>query len=98
MFSGQTIDKIVKLIESTIPGTNGMVHAQLKKQREKLHTQEIDENKHFIALIWDWVILAMVTYFLISIVNSSVNDYLVSYSLTNRREKQKKRQERMLNN
>lgn len=81
MFSGKTIDAIVSTVEKALPFIKGRLHEMLAKQQQKLRDREVNDNKSIIAQIWDVVIMAMVGYFIMSLINSSVNEYLVGFYL-----------------
>jgi hypothetical protein len=78
MFSGKTIITIINGISAVFPFLHDKLHAALKSQKEKLHLKKVSEDKHWIAQVWDYVILIMVAYFVLSIINSSVQNHLVS--------------------
>jgi len=57
------------------------VRSAIEKQKEGLFQDQsmLDAKpKPLISLVWDWVIILMVLYFVVSFVNSVVRNHLVS--------------------
>jgi hypothetical protein len=80
MFSKQILSFWISLIESSLPFTKGFIDEFLEKERTKLHRPAghaiVEEEKSLLAKLWDLVLILMVGYFLVSIINSSVQTYL----------------------
>eukprot|EP01100_Stratorugosa_tubuloviscum_P005748 TRINITY_DN2552_c0_g1_i1.p1 TRINITY_DN2552_c0_g1~~TRINITY_DN2552_c0_g1_i1.p1 ORF type:complete len:426 (+),score=172.46 TRINITY_DN2552_c0_g1_i1:47-1279(+) len=84
VFSVHRIVKIVEFIESIFPFTQGYVKPWIEKEKAKfskenteklLHVTESDKN--VFGRLWDFFLVIMVGYFIISIIDSSVQKYLV---------------------
>jgi len=80
MFSKQLLAFWISLIESFLPFSKGFIDEYLEKERAKLHrtTAHIEDEgqKSLLARLWDLLLIVMLAYFIISIINSSVQDYL----------------------
>jgi len=54
-----------------------MVQGAITKQKKTLFAEKIaDEARPLIAMIWEYFVMAMITYFIYSIINSLVQNYL----------------------
>jgi hypothetical protein len=80
MFSKQILSFWISLIESSLPFTKGFIDEFLEKERAKLHRPAgqaiVEEEKSILSKLWDLVLILMVGYFLVSIINSSVQAHL----------------------
>jgi len=65
----------------------------INKQKKTLFSEKIaDEARPLIAVIWEYFVMAMITYFVYSIINSLVQNYLNEEAeKTSEKNKQKKR-------
>lgn len=78
-FSKHHVESILSILESYIPAFHSILSTALEKQKKSLfhgNSQNLDENKPLIAILWEGFIILMVVYFLYSIVNSLVNERL----------------------
>jgi hypothetical protein len=82
VFSKERLDQLVTLVESAIPWLQGHLHAIIESEKAKLHRTEggdvILREKSILGRLWDLVLIGMLCYFLLSIVESSVQHYLVT--------------------
>ncbi|EFA83965.1 transmembrane protein [Heterostelium album PN500] len=79
-FNMETLTKVVTLIENYIPWSKGKIQPILEKERDRLNSSSnLNKNapKSFVGVIWDCVLACMIFYFLISIIDSSVQEYLI---------------------
>lgn len=54
-----------------------MLESAIAKQKKTLFAEKIeDEARPLIAQLWEYFVIAMVLYFVYSIINSLVQDYL----------------------
>lgn len=54
-----------------------MLKSAIEKQKTTLFAEKVaDEARPLIAMIWEYFVLAMITYFIYSIINSLVQNYL----------------------
>eukprot|EP01112_Ceratiomyxa_fruticulosa_P017700 TRINITY_DN5568_c0_g3_i1.p1 TRINITY_DN5568_c0_g3~~TRINITY_DN5568_c0_g3_i1.p1 ORF type:complete len:385 (+),score=73.34 TRINITY_DN5568_c0_g3_i1:280-1434(+) len=82
VFHKEHLAAIVDLIEAWLPFLKNKIHPILEKERARLHRTDgahvVVGGKSTLAFIWDCVLVLMLLYFVISIVDSSVQDYLMS--------------------
>lgn len=77
VFSKHHVEHFLRFIEARLPFLRQRLSAMLEKQKVLLHTKEVNvEEKPLIAQVWEIFIIGMIVYFLVSIINSSVNQYL----------------------
>ncbi|KRW99940.1 hypothetical protein PPERSA_12616 [Pseudocohnilembus persalinus] len=78
MFSQQTIERLLSVIEDIIPSLRGTLSEMLEKNKRTLTiSQDIEEgDKPLVAQLWDYFIILMISYFLLSTVNSLAQGYL----------------------
>jgi len=80
MFSKQLLAFWISIIESFLPFSKGFIDEYLEKERAKLHRaaghQVVDPPKSILAQLWDLLLIIMLAYFITSLINSSVQDYL----------------------
>lgn len=70
----------IQIIEYFFPFLKGFIDEFLEKERMKLHRElnsPISSSKSFFSLLWDILLISMIFYFIISIINSSVKNYLI---------------------
>lgn len=80
LFSGSKIDELVASIEKTFNLANGKLGAILEKQRASLNAgASSDPEKGALSIVWDVVLTLMIGYFVVSLINSSVNEYRVRF-------------------
>lgn len=78
MFRKETLQSLHQLIGLVSEGLATFVEESLKAQREVLHhPSTFQDNKPLVARLWDVFIILMVGYFLLSIVNSEVQEKAV---------------------
>lgn len=81
------VQNLISFIESIIPSSKSIIEQALLQQRSRLHSAETTveqvsfqllsyQKKNFIGIVWDLCITAMVAYFVVSIINSQVQEYL----------------------
>ncbi|EGG22718.1 transmembrane protein [Cavenderia fasciculata] len=78
-FNMETLTWVIAKIEEYIPWSKGKVLPILEKERERLNSSTNTQNapKSYLGVLWDCVLAMMILYFLISIVDSSVQEYLI---------------------
>lgn len=71
MFSEGHVEHVLAFLESTLPFMKGQLSTILKKQQEALTAGVATEGeKPFVAQLWDYFIILMISYFVVSIINS----------------------------
>jgi hypothetical protein len=79
-FSKHQVDNILEIIQNNLPFQKDSLTKALNKQRETLwhkdNLEQTSSSKPLIASLWEYFITLMIIYFLISIINSIVNDRL----------------------
>lgn len=54
-----------------MPALRGILTSAIEKQKSTLFSEKVgDEAKPLIAVVWEYFVMAMILYFLVSIVNS----------------------------
>ena len=79
IFSKHHIENILAFVENMFPFLSHTLTESLEKQKKKLFHGEggdEDDSKPIIARIWEVIITLMILYFLISMINSFVNERL----------------------
>ena len=72
-FSTHQVDTILNLLHSVSPKLQEFASTAIEKQKKTLFSDVIeDEGRPLIAMIWEYFVLAMITYFIYSIINSLV--------------------------
>eukprot|EP00026_Physarum_polycephalum_P008038 Phypoly_transcript_08114.p1 GENE.Phypoly_transcript_08114~~Phypoly_transcript_08114.p1 ORF type:complete len:390 (+),score=55.10 Phypoly_transcript_08114:68-1237(+) len=81
VFHKEHLALVVSELESWIPFLRGKIMPIFDKERARLHRTGTAVNepagKTMLQWAWDTVLISMLAYFLISIVNSSVQEYLI---------------------
>lgn len=68
-----------------------MLQGAIEKQKKTLFAENIEEEaRPLIAVLWEYFVIAMVTYFIYSIINSLVQNYLQEEEDKNTENKKKK--------
>jgi membrane protein YqaA with SNARE-associated domain len=71
------IDHIAEFIEKKIPFFGNSLTSALSKHKKTLHSPNFDSHERtFISIAWELVIVAMISFFIISILNSLVRNEL----------------------
>ncbi|KAM9978216.1 hypothetical protein ACTFIY_011959 [Dictyostelium cf. discoideum] len=77
-FNMETLTMVISFIEDKIPFLKNKIQPILEKERQKLNsTVSANSPKSLVGLAWDCVLFLMISYFLMSIVDSSVQEYLI---------------------
>jgi hypothetical protein len=64
-------------LQELSPSIQEIVSKAIDKQKKTLFAEKIaDEARPLIAVIWEYFVIAMITYFIYSIINSLVQNYL----------------------
>jgi len=81
VFHKEHLAFVVSELESWIPFLRGKILPIFDKERARLHRTGAAVNepsqKTVLQLVWDTVLICMLAYFLLSIVHSSVQEYLI---------------------
>jgi len=65
------------LIEKNFPSVRGTLTSAIDKQKQALFSEKTsDEAKPLIGVLWEYFVAAMILYFVVSIINSLVQNYL----------------------
>ena len=71
------MDWILKAIQEVSPQVQQFLQGAIEKQKKTLFAEKIEEeNRPLVAVLWEYFVIAMVVYFIYSIINSLVQDYL----------------------
>jgi len=79
IFSKKTLEYAITLAESLMPWLHGNLRAFIEAEKAKLHRTEGEETvkeKSILGIIWDIFLVCMILYFVISIIDSSVQQYI----------------------
>eukprot|EP01133_Synstelium_polycarpum_P011907 gene11907-13873_t len=78
-FNMETLTWLIAMIEHYIPMSEGRIQPILEKERQRLNSSTANTNapKSLLGVAWDCVLASMILYFLISIIDSSVQEHLV---------------------
>lgn len=65
------------MIESNFPTLRGALTNAIDKQKKALFSEASgDEAKPLVAALWEYFVAAMILYFVVSIINSLVQNYV----------------------
>lgn len=79
IFSAHTVEKVLSLVGSLLPQLEVMLRTQMIKQKEKLYKAESpNEEAPLLSVIWNWVIILMVSYFVYAFLTAIVHNKLRS--------------------
>lgn len=68
---------ILNLLKEISPKLQNFLNQAIEKQKKTLFAEKIeDEARPLIAVLWEYFVIAMVAYFIYSIINSLVQNYL----------------------
>jgi len=86
VFNKQTLEASLKFIENHVPFLKGTLQSKFDNIKSQFHRHpggavEIPE-KALLARIWDFVLFIMISYFIISIIHSKVQEYLINEQLS----------------
>jgi len=81
IFTAHHVESLLNFVErnfiaTLFPSFKDSLSKFLETQKENLHKSTVPGDKPLIAQIWDWVIFAMIMFFVISTINSLVGAYL----------------------
>jgi len=76
-FSQHQVDIILQVLKGVSPQIAEMVGGAIGKQKETLFAEKVaEEARPLIAMVWEYFVIAMVAYFIYSIISSLVQNYL----------------------
>lgn len=79
------------LLSDVSPGIKDLVQGAINKQKKTLFAEKVeDEARPLIAVVWEYFVIAMVAYFIYSIICSLVQNYLNEQEDEKDKKKQKK--------
>ena len=78
LFSEKHLETLLTIIQAHFPSLQSSLSHFLANQKKSLHSPQFPENKALVAKLWELFILCMVAFFLVSILNSLVQNELVS--------------------
>lgn len=74
---GNNIDVIIKFLEKNLSFLGNTISEMLIKHKKKLHSPSLGtEDKTLLAIVWEFLIIAMISFFLVSMLNSLVRSEL----------------------
>lgn len=88
VFHKARLEQLVTLVESLLPFLGGKLYAIIEAEKAKLHRVDGDMaaggggvggssgGKSYLALAWDVFLMGMLIYFLVSIIDSSVQHHI----------------------
>jgi membrane protein YqaA with SNARE-associated domain len=90
LFSEHHIEAVLQFIEGFIPPVRGSLSALLARQKLQLHSPSLTNEKNWIQAGWEVCIILMIGYFVVSLLNSLVQNEHVSPRQANESKKPKK--------
>lgn len=67
----------MNLLKNVSPKLREILLGAIEKQKKTLFAENVaDEARPLIAMLWEYFVMAMIAYFIYSIVNSLVQNYL----------------------
>ena len=76
-FSQHQVDIILQILQSINPKLQALAMSGIEKQKKTLFSEVIaEESRPLIAVIWEYFVMAMIIYFIYSIISSLVQNYL----------------------
>ncbi|OMJ73125.1 hypothetical protein SteCoe_28272 [Stentor coeruleus] len=89
---GHNIDDLVILAENNFTFLGNKISTALAKHKKMLHSPNVDTgDKTIIATIWEWVIISMITFFIVSMLNSLIRGELTTDTENKNKRKRPKR-------
>ncbi|GAM22865.1 hypothetical protein SAMD00019534_060400 [Acytostelium subglobosum LB1] len=79
-FNTETLTAVVNMIETYIPLSKGKILPILEKERQRMNSESgvaTNQPKSLLGVAWDCILALMIFYFLVSIIDSSVQEYLI---------------------
>lgn len=76
IFSAGYVEKVISFLEGHLPFLKGQLSSILLKQKYAITNVVMEGEKPLVALLWDYFIILMISYFLVSIVNSLAQGHL----------------------
>ena len=71
------MDLLLNFLSKVSPNIQQTIQGVIDKQKKTLFSEKIEEEaRHPVAMVWEYFVLAMVAYFVYSILNSLVQNYL----------------------
>jgi hypothetical protein len=80
VFNTETLSMVIGFIESWLPFFQGYMQEAFDNTRKQFHRnvgEEVIQSKSILARVWDFILLGMVLYFIMSIINSRVQESLL---------------------
>jgi hypothetical protein len=72
-FSQHQVDIILSMLKGISPKIQEILQGAISKQKKTLFSEQVaDEARPLIAMIWEYFVMAMIAYFIYSIINSLV--------------------------
>eukprot|EP00350_Pseudokeronopsis_sp_OXSARD2_P009080 CAMPEP_0170552672 /NCGR_PEP_ID=MMETSP0211-20121228/10546_1 /TAXON_ID=311385 /ORGANISM="Pseudokeronopsis sp., Strain OXSARD2" /LENGTH=265 /DNA_ID=CAMNT_0010860543 /DNA_START=397 /DNA_END=1194 /DNA_ORIENTATION=- len=91
-FSEHHVEHIISMFETSLPSLRGVLSTTIEKQKKALFSEsKSDEAKPLIAKVWELFVIGMILYFLMSIINSLVQNYLQEQNVDFEDEKKSKK-------
>jgi len=76
-FSQHQVEIILNLLKNFSPKLRELMLGAIEKQKKTLFAEKVaDEARPLIAMLWEYFVMAMIAYFVYSIINSLVQNYL----------------------
>ena len=77
IFSNSNVQNFLEFLNTFSPWARNKLELVIEKQRSALRVQNTvkEDNQSGLSIIWNYILMAMVLFFLISIVSSLANDY-----------------------
>lgn len=82
---------ILETLKGVSPSLQQIVQGAIDKQKKTLFAENIEEEaRPLVAVLWEYFVILMVAYFIYSIINSLVQDYLNTEQEEKKSNKKKK--------
>jgi vacuole membrane protein 1 len=91
-FSQHQVEIILNILKNFSPKLRDLMLGAIEKQKKTLFAEKVeDEARPLIAMLWEYFVMAMIAYFVYSIINSLVQNYLNEQGDQNSDNKNKKK-------
>ena len=94
-FSQHQVDIILKTLKGISPKLQQLMQGAIDKQKKTLFAETVtEEARPLIAMLWEYFVMAMIAYFIYSIISSLVQNYLNEQENSEVDEKNKKKKKK----
>jgi membrane protein YqaA with SNARE-associated domain len=82
VFSKDHLESVISLVERVLPFLKGKLQQIFDDVKKQYHhtaaseTTKVVKKSNYLSLVWDVVLAVMISYFIVSLINSTVQEYL----------------------